>query len=164
MSEIETIQLQIGQSEHGKSRMELLKKAYEMGDENNDYYNSMKYRLEYMEEALFYDDDLLIFIIFPEILKMHDNHIREYGYDKFTYDIMWGYKWMLDSIEKYYQISLEKFEEYMSDFKSRCEKNGYSLRKYYQIKMEMYQRIDLKKTREAYEMMKRCQRDELCDC
>lgn len=72
MDELTEIAKQLPFTEHGAPRLALLKKAYEIADQENltDYQIDM--RLDYIDEATFYDDIMLIYVLFPEVLKLHD--------------------------------------------------------------------------------------------
>ena len=149
---------------HGRNRMELCRKAWEKADKYEYYMQQMYYRLEYMRESAFYDDNLEMYVVYPSILKLHDQHIKEYGYDSFTETVIWRYKWLLGDAADFYQISQKQFEMFSEDFKKRCIQNGYSLRSYYQKRFEFYKYIDAEKAAECYHQFLKCNRDDLSDC
>lgn len=149
---------------HGKSRMELCRKAWEKADRIEDYEGQMYYRLEYVYESAFYDDNLEMYVVYPAILKLHDQHVKDYGYDGYTQKIVWRYKWLLGDASDFYQISQKQFEILGEDFKSRCIRQGYSLRAYYQKLYSFYEDIDAEKAAEYYQQFLKCERDVLSDC
>lgn len=155
---------QIRQAPNGKSKMELLRKGWEMADQNKDYDGQITYRMEYMHEAVFYDDVLEIYIIFPEILKLHDQHMKEYGHDPYTRNIMWRYKWLLENAMDFYQISVKQYEMFWQDCKKRFVQNNYSLRPLYEYRFIFYANIDAHKAAEGYREFWNCKRDMLSDC
>lgn len=158
------LDIAIEQAPHGRQKMILLRKAWELADEEQDYEAQIKYRLEYMSESSFYDDTMEIFIVYPEILKIYDQHVQEWGYDSASRDILWYYKWLLEVAREFYQISVEQFELFFEDSKRRYLQNGYSLRSLYQHKYTFYLDIDKEKARKAYSEFINCNRDSMSDC
>lgn len=158
------LDIAIEQAPHGRQKMVLLRKAWELADESKDYEAQIDYRMEYMSESCFYDDALEMFIVFPEILKIHDLHVQERGYAYNSRSILWNYKWLLEEAEGFYQISVEQFELFFEDSKRRYLQNGYSLRSLYQHKYIFYLNIDKEKAKEAYKEFTNCSRDSMSDC
>lgn len=147
----------------GKMKMQVWKEAIREADEAGDYKQRIYFRKEYLHEAVFYDDCMMMYVIFPEELKIFDEYHGEKDAD-LTYDVMWNYKWLLGIAQDFYQISIEQFEVLSADFKQRCLKYGYSLRAYYEYLVIFYMNIDEEKAALAYENFLRCSRDELSDC
>lgn len=155
---------QIDAAPNGKASMEICRKAWELADKYHYYDGQIDYRLQYMSQSVYYDDILEIFVVYPQIIKLHDEHIKEHGYDENTRDILWLYKWLLENAQAFYQISLEQFELFCEDFKKRCIQHNYSLRAYYQFRFLFYQNIDKDKVKEYYEEFSKCNRDDMSDC
>jgi len=155
---------EINRTPNGKHRMELLRKGWEMADANKDYNGQMYYRLEYMYDAFFYEDELEGYVIFPEILRLHDQRVKEYGYDGKTYDVLWKYKWILENAASFYQISIQQYEMFWQDCKKRYMQNNYSLRPLYQHRVVFYDNIDKRIAEEAYREFLNCERDSMSDC
>lgn len=155
---------QIEAAPNGKASMEICRKAWEMADKYHYYEGQVDYRLEYMQHSAFYDDVMEIYIVYPQLLKLHDEHIKEYGYDENTRVILWHYKWILSNTVEFYQISKEQFELFCEDFKKRCIENNYSLRSYYQSRFSLYKYFDREKAMENYQNFLECKRDDLSDC
>lgn len=154
----------IKQAPHGHQKMVLLRKAWELADKEKNYEAQIDYRIEYMSESCFYDDTLEIFIIYPEILKLNDQYVKEHGYDPDPLSILWCYKWLLDNAKDFYQISIEQFELFFEDCKKRFLRNGFSLRPLYQHKYAFYLRINKDIAKDAYAEFVNCERDDMCDC
>lgn len=160
----EEIDKWIEETPHGKNRMEVCRKAWEKADKYEYYKGQMDYRFQYMSESAFYDDNLEMYVVFPAILKLHDKHVKEYGYDDKTETVVWRYKWLLGDAAEFYQISQKQFEMFSEDFKKRCIQNGYSLRSYYQKRYKFYMDIDKKMAAECYQEFSKCHRDAMSDC
>ena len=164
METFREIQANIWKTEHGKNRMELMKRGWELADEQKDYQHQMQFRMDYMEEATFFEDAMLLYVVFPKLLKLHDEHVAEYGNDPFTYNVMWRYKWVLENARDFYQISLEQFRAFCEDFKSRCQSLNYSLRTYYEYQFIVYIYGDKEAAADAYQRFMQEKRDALSDC
>lgn len=148
----------------GKARMELLKKGWELADAEGDYDLQIRYRMEYIDDSNFHEDILDMYIIFPEVIRLHDKRVKEYGQDPYTKSILWNYKWVIEDAEQFYQISEEQFENFCADFKRRCIQNGYSLRTLHQYRMSRFVLYDKERAKKEYAAYKKCKRDALSDC
>lgn len=166
MNNINEILKEAVMAEHGEAKMEVYKRGWEEADSIKNYYFQMQFRLKYISEAVFYEDTMPMYVVFPELLKLYDEHEAEEGGNPglFTYEVLWKYKWVLENAKDFYQISMQQFEAFKEDFKKRCLACGYSLRTYYQHSFSFYMRTDWKKAEEAYRSFLECKRDSLSDC
>lgn len=164
MNKIEEIARQLDYARHGEERLRLLKMAYEEADAMHDYDNQMFYRMEFMKESDFYFDAMEMYVVFPKLLQLHDSYLEVHGYNPYTFDVMWRYKWILGNAEDFYQISLKQMDYLLEDFRRRCLEYGYSLRTYYRYVYAFFQYIDWGKAEEAYQKYLMYDRDELSDC
>lgn len=155
---------QIRMTPNGRARMDLLRKGWEMADQEQDYDAQISYRLDYMHQSVFYDDLLEIYIVYPEVLKLHDRHMKEFGYDRNTRSIMWKYKWLLENAADFYQISQKQYELFSQDMKRRFQQNNYSLRSLYEYQFVFWQGADAEKAAEGYRLFSDSRRDTLSDC
>ena len=144
---------------HGKERMDLYQQGWELADQLNDYAQQLRFRMEYIKESAFYDDAMQMYVVFPVMLKKHDEYVKEHGTDPATYDILWKYKWIIENARFFYQITQVQFEKFSEDFKRRCEENGYSLRSYYEYGFNFYEKIDREKADEYYHNFLKCKRE-----
>lgn len=160
----EELDREIERTPNGKEKMALLRKGWEMADREKDYDGQIEYRLEYMSQAAFYDDVLEIYIVYPEVLRLHDNYIKESGYDYNTRDILWNYKWLLENAADFYQISIQQFEAFFEDCKRRYMENNYSLRPLYGFRFIFYANINQEKCLDAYKEFNNLRRDHMSDC
>lgn len=158
------LEREIRNAQKGKAAMELYKKGWEMADAEGDYDAQVEYRMEYMYHSAYFEDGLDMYIVFPEILKLHDRRIEEFGEDVHTLNILWKYKWILENASQFYQISKEQYERFCEDLKRRFIQSGCSLRPYYQYRMNFYLWIDPKMTEIEYDNFLECERDVLSDC
>ncbi|MBQ9984524.1 MAG: hypothetical protein IJP29_08035 [Lachnospiraceae bacterium] len=148
----------------GIERMKIYKRGWEEADKCKDYNNQIEFRIEYMQDACFYDDVMEIYIVMPELLKLHDEYMAEYGENPYTGSVMWNYKWILGNAMDFYQITEEQFEAFTADFKNRCLQYGFSLRTYYEYCFMFYKFSNWEKADYSYKMFMKCNRDRLSDC
>ena len=59
---------------HGEERMKYLKKGIAEADNEKDLHQQMYRRYYYIRESTFYGDDLDSLIVFPELLKLYEDH------------------------------------------------------------------------------------------
>ena len=154
----------IKQAPHGRQKMLLLRKGWEIADKEKEYDLQILFRILYIQESVFYDDAMEMFLVYPEILKIYDQYEKEYGYDSDEYDILWYYKWLIENATDFYQVSIEQFELFFEDCKKRYLQKGYSLRPIYQHRYIFYLNIDKEMAREAYTEFVNCDRDAMSDC
>lgn len=149
---------------HGEKRLELIKLAYEEADQRNDFEDRINWRLEYLDEADFYVDPFRMFLVYPELLKISDEHYKETGWYYRYFEILWDYKWVLEHCQNFYQISVEQFENMAEDFKKRCLEANYSLDMYYYFKFSFHKNTDFEKAEAYYQEYLKQPRTRLSDC
>ncbi len=162
MFQAESLIEQIREAEHGTARMQLMADAIAQADDAAAHYWRIYFRFEYIQESVFYDDNFKAIIMFPTLLQVFDEHpeLEDDTYD----DVMQAYKWILENMACYYQISREEIERYYEDYKQRCEKYGFSLRVYYMKKSKFYLPIDVEKAKELYHAFRETKHDVNSDC
>lgn len=155
---------QFHEAAHGKEKMEICRRGWELADQSDSYDDQYFFRYKYINEAAFYDDILEIYTIYPVLLQKHDAYVAVHGSDPNTFHILWAYKWVLENAHEFHQISIEQFERFREDFRIRCIKNGYSLRPYYQYGAYFYSQFDMEKAETCYRNFLKCPHDGLSDC
>ena len=163
MDRIELDEL-IEETDNVTERLPLLRKAWEMADAQHDYEAQIQYRLDYISDCCFYQDVMETYVIFPEVLRLHDEHVKAYGYDSMTPNILWDYKWLLENAHEFYQISEKQFETLFEDCKRRYLEQGYSPRPLYSYRFMFYVNSDREKAKEAYQDFHNSKRDWRSDC
>ncbi|MBR3630728.1 MAG: hypothetical protein IKN55_09735 [Oscillospiraceae bacterium] len=148
--------------EHGKARLDALNAAITEADAESAHNWRIYFRYEYIEESIFHDDSYKAVIRFPEMLAVFDEHpeLEDDYYD----DILQAYKWVLENMQDYYQISREEIEKYYGDYERRCRKYGYSLRVAHLKKSSFYKHVDRALAIQEFEAYQRTPRDATSDC
>ncbi len=78
--------------------MEVLKRAYELADQIEDYDYQVLIRYEYISESIFHGDSMMAYVVFPELLRIHDKGVAK-GYEEpYTYHVMIAYKWIVGGV------------------------------------------------------------------
>lgn len=153
---------QIYEAPHGEPRLKLLANAIAAADEASESRWQLQYRLDYIEESTFHDDNYKAIVSFPELLKLFDEHPELE--DDYCDDVMQAFKWVLENTFDFYQISREEIERYFDEFEKRCKKYGHSLRVFYMKKCKFYLMADMDKVPENYEAFHRFKRGINSDC
>ena len=153
---------EIHELEHGKARLDAMNAAITEADNENAHEWRIYFRYEYVEESIFHDDNYKAIIRFPELLAIFDEHPELE--DDYYNDILQAYKWVLENMSDYYQISREEIERYYADYEKRCKKYGYSLRVSHLKKASFYKPIDRALATAEFEAYKRTPRDATSDC
>lgn len=148
--------------ERGAARLDALNTAIQEADAEDAHEWRIYFRYEYVEESIFHDDSYKAVIRFPELLAIFDEH-PELDED-YYHDVMQAYKWVLENMKDYYQISREEIERFYADYEKRCRKYGYSLRVAHLKKCDFYIQIDLDLARQEFDAYHRCARDSSSDC
>lgn len=148
------------QLKHGEERYKYLKKLIAEEDAAHNYSEAFDLRYKYIGESVMHDDLFKGIIMFPEFMAYYDAHSDVCE----QHSLMWAFKWILEDVVDFYQVSCEKIEEYFEEFRRRCEEYGISLRTYYMKKMNFYAYMDIEKTRQCQKHFRRLERDRLSDC
>lgn len=145
---------------HGDAKISALKSAIRQADQAKDIHYQLKFRYYLIEESVFYGDTLDALITFPQLVAMDEQNSGHVD----PYDISFCFKWILDDVRRFPQISKKEIESYFEAYKERCKKYGYSLRSYYQKFRNFYMDTDEEKAKEANWKMQMSKRDALSDC
>ena len=153
---------QIHDLPHGSERMSALQSAITEADNASSHRWRIYFRYEYIRESVFHDDAFKAVITFPEMLAIFDEHPELQ--DDYEDDIMVVFKWVIENMAEFHQVSREEIERYYAEFRRRCEHLGYSLRIYYHKLCHFLMRADPDEMPKVYEQFHRARRDRLSDC
>ena len=143
-----------------EEKLKYLKKCIDEADREKDYSEALRFRYMYIKESVFNGDCYKAVIMFPEYMALFDKHPDCHD----TYSFMVAFKWIIENVPDFYQISSEMVETYFEEFRKRCEMYGYSLRTYYMKAMLFYADTDPGKAKKLLELFRQCERDSLSDC
>ena len=137
---------------HGEERMKYLKKGIAEADNEKDLHQQMYRRYYYIRESTFYGDDLDSLIVFPELLKLYEDHPSIMPPE----DLKYPFEWMLENSSNFYQVTLPQIENYLARYKDFCNKNGITKRTYLLRASSLYETIDLDISAKLLEDMENC--------
>lgn len=153
---------QIQSLAHGTARLEAMNEAIEAADQASEHYWRIYFRYEYIKESVFHDDNFKAVIMFPNLLQIFDEHPELE--DDLCDDIMNAYKWILENLPDYYQISREEIESYYEDYEKRCKALGFTLRVSHMKKSSFYLPFDREAAQTCYQQFRTAKRDSNSDC
>ena len=148
--------------ERGAPRLKVYKEAINAANMEKDADNELEFMYSYISEAIFHDDNYKAVLMFPEYMALFDAHPEFQACHQL--DFMRAFKYIIENVYDYYQISLEQVDKYFDEYKERCIKYGYSLRTYYMKYITFYSKCDRKKAEESFKLYKECKHDVLGDC
>ncbi|MBR6242621.1 MAG: hypothetical protein IKQ90_03895 [Ruminococcus sp.] len=143
----------------GSERFRYLRKCIAQADAEKDFRLALRLRFLFIEESIFGDDNYSAIVMFPEYMALYDQHPDLH--DK--YDFMYAFKWIIEDIQNFPQVTPEKAEELFTEFAKRCREYGYSLRAMYMKRAEYYIPIDAGQFRKNMELFRREASDEMSD-
>ena len=155
--------------DHGEARLKGIKAALDDALQQQDHDAILMLYYEYIAEDVLHGSSYKATIIFPEYVAYFEAHPEKH--EDYNHDVMWSYKWILDSISEFYQISLEKVEDLYRQYKDFCKRFNYNLRTYYESlcffaadNMEKDVKFCGLTAKEAHAEMMKYKRDSLSDC
>lgn len=110
-----------------KDKVRLLKQAATIADDNEDIEWGYDIRLQLIRECYYLASGNDLVNEFSWLLNAYESHPDWFDEN----DFLWQYKWILGEMYNNPQVSLEQVQNIMEDFKTRLQRNGYSLRPYY---------------------------------
>lgn len=160
--QIQKILVKVGQIDLPDDKIKLLKEATSIADAHNDLEWGFDLRLDIMDEEFYTSHDNESFAAFAWLLNACDQHPDLFDED----ELLWKYKWMISAARNNAGISLQQIDQISDDFKTRLQRNGYSLRAYYGQKFcfALYHLQDYEKAKEYAALHKKELRDDMSDC
>lgn len=110
-----------------KEQCRLYKQAILIADENDDIEWAYEMRLEYLHLLSFSASNEEMVVNFSWLINAYESEPDLFDEN----DFLWMYKWILSEMYSNPDVSLEQLQHILEDFKTRMQRNGYSLRSYY---------------------------------
>lgn len=154
--------------DHGEARLKGIKRAIDVALEQQDIANALSLYYQLMRESTRHYDAYQIIVIFPEYLALFEKYPEYHAIHK--HDIMWAYKWMIEHMAEYYQISLSQIASIFTQYEDFCTRFDYSKRSYYQKLEEFIAESGIENNfgftdrKDYHKKMLKCSRDGLSDC
>lgn len=110
-----------------KDKVQLLRQAAFLADDNDDIEWAYDIRLQLIRECYYIASSTDLVNEFSWILNAYEEHPDWFDES----DFLWQYKWILGEMYNNPDVSMEQINHIMDDFKNRLQRNGYVLRPYY---------------------------------
>jgi hypothetical protein len=149
-----------GQSE----KIELLERAVALADTQNDLVAGYEARDELLEAASFGGHPEKMLVAFAWMLAQIDKH-GEDELEADEHDLLWKYKWVINSLTEFPSIPASRIEAAFGDFRARLERGGYSLRTVHYLRWKYaHHRGDWADADQERAVWARSADDEMGDC
>ncbi|MFP4978767.1 hypothetical protein ACE6ED_25395 [Paenibacillus sp. CN-4] len=145
----------------GRAKIEKLEEAARIADMEGDVDRGYEARAEIVESAVFNGYPKKALVAFSWQLGQFDKEPDRFD----DYSLLWSYKWILDKIACFPEISREQIDALLEDMKKRYSEYGYNDRTYYYYKIEISMLFGERE--EAARLMKQVEgmeRDGMSDC
>lgn len=162
MFSAETHIRKIGETEHGAARLAAIADAIREADQASAHEWRFYFRYEAVRESIFHDDAFKAILSFPELLKIYDDHPELE--DEYADDMLCAFKWVLENMTHFYQISREQIDANYDEYVRRCRQYGVSLRVYHMKRCNYLLTVDMDAARAEYDAFHKCRRDGYSDC
>lgn len=108
----------------GKSRRNGIKRALDTALEMQDTKNALSLYYIFIYEDIFECDGFQSVFVFSEYLALFEKH-PEYQ-SRHQERMMWAFKWILGSLDEFYQVPLKQIIDIYTKYDTFCEKFGYN--------------------------------------
>ena len=146
---------------HGPAKIALLEEAVRLADTHGNTEASFNIRLTLMEASTFAGRPDLLLVAFSWCLAQHDRDPDLFGDE----DLLWKYKWVVNHLPDFPQISRKQIDDMLADMETRFEEAGSTLHAVFQQKRDVLMSMgDFESAAEANEQLAQTDRDWLSDC
>ncbi|MDQ1610896.1 MAG: hypothetical protein QOG00_827 [Pyrinomonadaceae bacterium] len=144
----------------GDTKIALLEEAVRLADICGDFKLRYDAREHLIEAATFGGAPEKALVAYSWSLAQYDARPEEVN----EWDVLWKYKWILDTIANFPQISKAQILEMLDDMAARYKRAGYSLRSNYLMRNRLYQFWDEAEAARYFHKGHETPRDILSDC
>ncbi|NDV64168.1 hypothetical protein [Bacteroides sp. 224] len=144
-----------------KDKVQLLKQAAAIADDNDDVEWGYDVRMQLLHESYYLTNDEELVTNFTWILNAYEQHPDWFDEN----DFLWEYKWVLGAMYCNPDVSMEQIESILEDFKTRLLRNGHGLRAYYdRLYTETLSIGQVEKAKEYLDLRNECSQDDVDNC
>ncbi len=146
---------------YGKARIDLLEQAINRADTLQDIQHGYRARKALVDTCFNCSYPKRQLNAFIWMVSMTDKHPELFDEN----DLLWEYKWIIDRLGAFPEISRKQTEGLLLDFKIRYERCGYSMRTYYDLQKTIALDFgDLLMAEDAYTNFVKTKRDGMSNC
>jgi len=159
--QIRELYLAASELEPGPAKVAVLEEAVRLADAHNDVDLGMRTRQELIQAATFGGRPDVSMVAFAWCLAQLDKDPDRFD----SFDLLWKYKWVLDSAPGYPQISRRQITDMLADMERRYRAEGTGLHPVHQMARDVYWNMgDLAAAKTAHAKVLRSVRNWLSDC
>ncbi len=159
--QIEELLDQAAVLEHGPAKVALIEEAVRLADLHNDAVAGFETRSELIEAATFAGQPDLTLVTFSWCLSQSDRDPETFP----ERDLLWKYKWVIDELPVFPQVSREQIEKMLADMTERYQRAGSTLHALGSIRRGMASDLGDRALAEAgHKQLEQTRRDWLSDC
>ncbi|OWK46671.1 hypothetical protein [Fimbriiglobus ruber] len=114
---------------YSASRTAICEEAVRIADTLGDLKCGFEARLELIESAQFGGQPDPVIVAFAWCLGAYDRHPDKFGTPEIRDQILWRYKWVIQTLCGYPQFPLAQIDEALADMRARHEAAGHSLQR-----------------------------------
>jgi hypothetical protein len=147
--------------EPGPAKVAVLEEAVRVADAHNDEELAFEVRQELIQAATFGGSPEVAMVAFAWCLAMFDKYPDRID----AFQLLWRYKWILDSVPDYPQIGRKQIADMFADMERRYRAAGSGMHPVHQTVREVYRLMgDLPAATAAHANVLLCDRDPLSNC
>ncbi len=159
--ELNALEEKVWETEDPASRLALLEEGIRLADSHNDIESGYEWRQMLINDAVFVGYPEKMLVAFSWCLAQVDKNPEEYD----PTSILWQYKWVVDRLPEFPQISLSQMEDALQDMAKRYEAYGASLRPVYKLRHKIAMAVhDRPAAEKWFHEWRKAAIDSLCDC
>ncbi|AWB43634.1 hypothetical protein DCC85_04945 [Paenibacillus sp. CAA11] len=145
----------------GRAKVEVLEEAIRVADSMGDIDLGYEARSELVETATFHGYPMKALVAFSWQLGQFDKDPERFD----DYSLFWSYKWMLDQVPSFPDISRTQIENLLEDMRNRYREYGYSDRTYYYYRFVLGMKYGEAKAAEPYlKKFQEMEPDDMSNC
>ena len=153
--------LRRGQLERGAAKVALVQEAVRLADTHSDVAAGFEARSELITAAMFAGQPDVELVAFSWCLAQCDRDPEQFSEE----DLLWKYKWVLDTLPLFPQISRAQIENMLEDMKTRYQRAGSTLHAVYTLRRDVSMYLgDRAQAEAAHTELERTRRDWLSNC
>ena len=145
----------------GPAKCSVLEEIVRLADTQNDIDAGYEARTALVQASNFSGYPEISLVAFTWCLAQFDQHPDRFDLD----DLLWKYKWIVNSLLDFPQISMRQMDDALEDLRKRYERAGYGDYAYHLLRLRRALTIgDDANLPRYYELWKKASRDRMSDC
>ena len=157
----EELEQEYARLESGDARLRMIRRAVNEAEQHGDTKNAFRFHHALIKESVFSGDRYQALIDFPQFIRISEEHPEIY--ERFSHQILWVYKWILEAVTEFYQIEKIQVLRWFADYRKRLTAEGYTMRSFYEKRAGFFVYTDRAKLRLDYEDFLKTRRDSMSD-